>query len=256
MGLSIGFFPYVVSAGIIVNEVAWMGTEKSTAHEWIELHNTEPKEVVVDGWVLYDGAALRIPLSGSIRPYTYALLERSDDTTVPEIPAFLIYAGALSNEGRTLTILRADGTIEDSVPAGALWKNIGGNSVTKETPQWTRDGWVTGVPTPGRENRTVDPPQKVSPYTRRETQSAAVAYAIPSSSPPVAAETESAVLNTGVAGAGVVQTIPIGTAHTPQSPVSSLGLREKAPYLGLVLLIGIGVMILALRQSVRTHELD
>jgi hypothetical protein len=48
--------------------------------------------------------------------------------------------------------------------------------------------------------------------------------------------------------------IPIGNREPPHHTYLSFGLREKAPYLGLVALIGIGVMILALRREARMHE--
>ena len=50
--------------------------------------------------------------------------------------------------------------------------------------------------------------------------------------------------------------IPIGNREVTHDAYYTLGLREKAPYLGLVALIGISVMILALRQHVRTHKHD
>ena len=60
--------------------------------------------------------------------------------------------------------------------------------------------------------------------------------------------------DSGVAMENAPVIIPIGNREVPHNTYYSLGLREKAPYLGLVALIGIGVMILALRRGVRTQE--
>ncbi len=48
--------------------------------------------------------------------------------------------------------------------------------------------------------------------------------------------------------------IPIGNREAPRHVYLSFDLREKAPYLGLVALIGISGMILALRRGARTQE--
>lgn len=139
------------TAAVIINEVAWMGTIDSANDEWIELYNDGPTAVSVDDWTLSDGVALDITLLGEIPATSYAVLERTDDTSAPGT-AFLIYAGALANTGVTLTLRRADGTIEDTVAGGENWVAIGGDNLTKDTAQLTNSGWVTGMPTPGAVN--------------------------------------------------------------------------------------------------------
>ena len=142
--------PHSLFAAVTINEIAWMGSVNSANDEWIELYN-DGSSVSVDGWVLSDGQGLDIMLAGSVGAGTYAVLERTDDTSAPG-SAFLIYTGALGNDGRTLTLKRADGSIEDQVVGGADWSNIGGDNTTKETAQYTTNGWVTGTPTPGEKN--------------------------------------------------------------------------------------------------------
>lgn len=71
---------------LIISEVAWSGTAASGADEWIELHNRSHLSVDVNGWVL-NGGELEIELSGSVAPYGFFLLERTDDDTVSDIPA-------------------------------------------------------------------------------------------------------------------------------------------------------------------------
>ncbi|MEL6804520.1 MAG: PKD domain-containing protein, partial [Bacteroidota bacterium] len=70
--------------------------------------------------------------------------------------AFLIYTGALSNSGVTLGSYRADGSLEDQVAGGENWDTIGGDNVTKETAQYSSNGWLTGDATPGSVNVTTE----------------------------------------------------------------------------------------------------
>lgn len=147
--------PTYAHATVVINEIAWMGTAVNANDEWIELYNNGSEEAALDGWILSDGVTFSISLTGVVGQGEYALLERTDDTTVSNVTAFQIYTGALANDGRTLTLTRVDGSTEDSVAGGTDWTNIGGNNETKETPQWTGTAWVTGTPTPGRENVSV-----------------------------------------------------------------------------------------------------
>jgi Lamin Tail Domain/PKD domain len=144
--------PTYSHAAIIFSEIAWMGTPENANDEWIELYNHDSGSVNVDGWRISDGVSLDIPLTGTIPGRAFVLLERTDDDTVPSVNTFQIYTGALANDGRTLTLTRADGTVEDRVVGGENWVNIGGDNTTKKTAQGTMTGWVTGTPTPGAEN--------------------------------------------------------------------------------------------------------
>ncbi|MEM9336987.1 MAG: lamin tail domain-containing protein [Patescibacteria group bacterium] len=146
-------------AAVVIHEVAWMGGEDSANDEWIELYNDEPSSVSVDGWVLSDGMGLEVALAGAVGAGQYAVLERTDDNSAPG-SAFLIYTGALTNGGATLSLRRTDGSLEDQVAGGENWENIGGDNTTKETAQLTSGGWVTGAPTPGKQNVTTGTPQE------------------------------------------------------------------------------------------------
>ncbi|MCK5245579.1 immunoglobulin domain-containing protein, partial [Candidatus Bipolaricaulota bacterium] len=109
---------------IKINEVAWAGTDHSSEHEWIELHNMEfnPAAAKVDlkDWVLawrhretdsqvdptpitsladfrarcVDEPCWEIELSGAIGPDGYYLLERYVNKVVDDINADLVYADA------------------------------------------------------------------------------------------------------------------------------------------------------------------
>lgn len=116
---------------VVINEVAWAGTEASPSDEWMELFN--PTEVAVDltGWTLTFGevvihlggvaGATREARTTSILPGGYLLLERTDDATVADIPADLLYVGGLSNAGMALRLFDAAGALVDSVEGEAGW---------------------------------------------------------------------------------------------------------------------------------------
>lgn len=146
--LAFALTPAVSHAEVRVSEIAWMGSVASANDEWIELYNTGTDTVILDGWTLTDGASFTIKLAGRISASSYAVLERTDDDSAPG-KAFLIYTGALSNEGRTLTLRRTDGGVEDEVVGGKDWSDIGGDNRTKNTAQRIDDRWVTALATPG-----------------------------------------------------------------------------------------------------------
>ncbi len=99
---------------VLINEVAWAGTTASASDEWIELFNPGESVLSLDGWMLSDEGDLTISLSGIIAPNGYFLLERSDDQTIADIPADLIYNGSLTNGGETLRLTDPHGTLIDS----------------------------------------------------------------------------------------------------------------------------------------------
>lgn len=148
--LLFGYAPKA-AASVVIHEIAWMGTAASAQDEWIELHNSGDTAVSLDGWSL-QGGDLSIPLSGELAAGAYAVLERTDDTTLPHTPAFLTYTGALPNSGLTLTLTRADGSVADQVAGGEDWSLVGGDNEQKETAQLTPHGWRTAAPTPAAKN--------------------------------------------------------------------------------------------------------
>ena len=160
--------PFTTHASVLINEIAWMGTTNSANDEWIELYNNGSSPVTLDGWELTDGASLSILLSGTLGAGSYGVLERTDDNSAPG-SAFLIYTGALSNDGRTLTLTDANDNIHDQVAGGENWENIGGDNATKETAQLTTSGWVTAAATAGSKNVSAS---SASSQTTTETNNA------------------------------------------------------------------------------------
>ncbi|MFQ5348563.1 MAG: lamin tail domain-containing protein, partial [Rhodothalassiaceae bacterium] len=126
-----------------INEIAWMGTTTSASDEWIELYNTTSAAIDLSGWQLKatDGTP-SITLSGSIPAGGFYLLERTDDSSVPNIPADLIYTGALENGGETLELRNGAGALIDSVNGWSA-----GDNTTKATMECNGTGWQTATAT-------------------------------------------------------------------------------------------------------------
>jgi hypothetical protein len=136
---------------IIINEIAWMGTFASANDEWIELKNIFGSEVDLTGWQLIDQGEqikinfglinkTRIPAGGFI------LLERTDDNSVPNTPADLIYTGAISNTSEGLRLFDNQCNLIDEVLANPDWP-AGDNTSASERKTMERDasgfGWRT-----------------------------------------------------------------------------------------------------------------
>ncbi len=105
------------SSLVLINEVAWAGTAASASDEWIELHNRGLTEVDLRGWLLTDRDDLNVQLSGALAPGGYFLLERTDDQSIANISADLLYTGNLRDEGETLWLIDLAGEIVDTANA-------------------------------------------------------------------------------------------------------------------------------------------
>lgn len=120
------------SLDVVINEIAWMGTQVSYNDEWIELYNNTGSQINLSGWklVAQDGVP-EINLSGIIMANSFYLLERTDDDTVPGISADQIYTGALGNNGENLYLYDNFGNLIDSLNCSTGW--FAGDNSTKQT---------------------------------------------------------------------------------------------------------------------------
>jgi uncharacterized repeat protein (TIGR01451 family) len=111
--------PRAAAREAVINEVGWAGTDCSPYDEWIELYNNTGAPLDLAGWTLeaIDGTP-SISLQGTIPAQGYFLLERQDDDTISDIPADLIYAGALEDAGETLELRDGAATLIDTANAG------------------------------------------------------------------------------------------------------------------------------------------
>jgi uncharacterized repeat protein (TIGR01451 family) len=107
---------------VIISEVAWSGTQASSADEWIELHNLSGAAVDLTGWQLAIGSDNIIALSGAIGAGGFFLLERTADNTVSDIPADQIYTGSLNNAGDSLSLRDSGNAVVDTANGdGGPW---------------------------------------------------------------------------------------------------------------------------------------
>jgi hypothetical protein len=146
------FFANTVFANVVINEVAWMGTVDSYTNEWIELYNNGQSAVDLNGWIFSIEGKKDISLSGSIAVGSFYLIERTDDETVPGIPADLIssFGTGLSNSGAVLILKNNQGTEIQKLDASSGWP--AGDNSTKQTMQWNGSVWITADPTPKAQN--------------------------------------------------------------------------------------------------------
>ena len=131
---------------IVINEVAWMGSESSSADEWIELKNVSEETISLSNWQLLDqGNQIKVVFSSSetISPGGFYLLERSDDdNSVPNIVADKKYFNSLSDTDESLRLFDSNCSLVDEVLANPDWP--AGNKTEKRTMERNDDlGWHT-----------------------------------------------------------------------------------------------------------------
>jgi len=145
-------------ADVIINEVAWMGTETSQYEEWIELKNTGSESVSLAGWKLYkSGGILLFSLSKTIPASGYFLVCRTTPSVVNPLSGICdeqgTFGGSGLNNTSDLVQLKNASDIEINLVNGVGgWP--AGNAVTKETMQKSGSDWITAVATPKAQNQT------------------------------------------------------------------------------------------------------
>lgn len=142
------------SIDLAINEISWAGNFNSSSDEWIELYNFGSESVNIDGWILasIDGSP-NIELAGLIEANSFYLLERSDDDSVLEIEADIIYSGSLSNAGECLELWDSEDNLIDSIDCSDGW--LAGDNDNKLSMQKVDGVWIdscTDAGTPGAQN--------------------------------------------------------------------------------------------------------
>jgi len=107
---------------LVINEIAWAGTNASPDDEWLELYNYGTTTVNLLGWKIDQNATSFIELIDfNLEPDSYFLLERTNDQTISDIIANQIYTGALSNEGEKLELINPNQEIIDLIDCSTGW---------------------------------------------------------------------------------------------------------------------------------------
>lgn len=151
---------------IVFHEIAWTGTTRSDAQQWIELVNTTEKPIHLDGWKLRTRSGhVDMELKGILRPKGSFLIVNDTMGDMPGIPAQMTLAGTLSPDGEELEIVNPKGRVIERVNA---WH--AGDPSTHATMQriypygfaHRKRSWKTssvrydyGYGTPGFRDRTV-----------------------------------------------------------------------------------------------------
>ena len=125
---------------IVINEIAWAGTEASSADEWIEIYNNSNQEISLSHFVLEsDDGVPYLNLSNNVLGNSYYLIERSnEDTTNITGDLITVFSGlgggsGLSNDGEKLNLFyvgyNATTTIDLTPDVSVCGGWCGGDSV-------------------------------------------------------------------------------------------------------------------------------
>jgi len=113
---------------VVINEIAWAGTDASATDEWIELYNTENNPIDISSWRLVssdDSPDIIFSEGTIIQANSYFLIERTDDNTVSDITADLAAGfgqGGLNNAGEMIRLFDSIGIVVDVVGGtGEAW---------------------------------------------------------------------------------------------------------------------------------------
>jgi hypothetical protein len=144
---------------IIFNEIAWMGTKNSSNDEWMELKNISKNTIDMHNWQIMDKAGLEDNTKGInivfedaiISSNGFFLLERTDDTSVPNVTADLIYTGALNNTNEALYLFDENCQLQDKIEAIPTW-GYGSNSSKATMERKTDLSWQTSESSDGTPN--------------------------------------------------------------------------------------------------------
>lgn len=140
--------------GVVLNEIAWMGTKVNYNAEWMELKNISATPINISLWQLIDAderIRFVMPQGTTMPPGGFLLLTRA--VSKDGVAGDFSYAGALRNTGTGIRLFNSGCELEDEIlkdnwPAG--------NNKTKQTMARNKSGaWVTAAEiegTPGKEN--------------------------------------------------------------------------------------------------------
>lgn len=216
-------FAHIASANVIFSEIAWMGTSESSSNEWMELYNNGGESVDLSGWFIKSGDEdISIDLSGSIMANSYYLIERTDDTTVPNVTANLIasFGHGLSNSGETLILKNSSGSDIETLNNSSGW--VAGDSTTKETMQWNGSKWITASPTPKDGNITnsnSDTQNETSTNTISSSNNSASNSSSAKSEPEIVYDIKTDIIAPKVVTAGIPFSIDHQTTGTKKEKI-------------------------------------
>lgn len=141
---------------ILINEIAWMGAETGSTHEWIELQNVSGKSVNMSGWqVVNENERLHATFpQQTIFDGQFMILARSVANDALGLKASVVFTGSVRNSNEGLRLFDNECNLIDEVSASPSWP--AGNNSTKQTMERMSDlSWATSKNaggTPKKEN--------------------------------------------------------------------------------------------------------
>lgn len=172
--LAVSLPAFAETPTVLISEVAWGGTSKSIADEWIELAPVGADPVSLSGWTLEGalsgGNILTLPDVTLLPGSTYVITNYPAghaSTALAIAPSFTTTSVSLPNEGLRLILKRPDGTVVDTAgDGGKPPAGVSGSAsmIRADIATWktadTTSGYAAGLPdfgTPGTADMT--PPQ-------------------------------------------------------------------------------------------------
>ena len=167
-----------LNVGVVINEIHYDPDPKTQRIEFIELLNTNDIPVDLSGLTISSGVDFVFPADTILDATSYLILAENaaEFTTIfPSMPfgtQVFEFEGALSNEGETITLLQANGTILDEVDYRAEFPwpiSPNGEGSSMQLINGTLDNdlggsWRGATPTPGIGNSvfTLSAPPAIS----------------------------------------------------------------------------------------------
>lgn len=141
---------------VMINEVAWMGTQASAGDEWLELRNTSSTQIGLAGWQLIiandasstPDVVIAFDEIDYINPDGFLLLERSSTSTIPLFDGKVYHGGQMNNGGKFIALIDPSGNIVDSIDASGGWPagiNVTSPDIVRASMERSEDGsfWHT-----------------------------------------------------------------------------------------------------------------
>ncbi|MEQ1849673.1 MAG: lamin tail domain-containing protein [Candidatus Peribacteraceae bacterium] len=124
--LSFSLLPVTLHAQVAFSELLWMGSDQSTADEWIELHNFSETEIDLTGWqIRYINSSgvdtLMVSLQGTIEAGDVFLISNFDepDSRLAILPNIVTTSVSLPNANLLVRLLDEQGTLVDEADDGS-----------------------------------------------------------------------------------------------------------------------------------------
>lgn len=137
------------SSSVVFSEIAWGGSQKSTADEWLEITNLGGGAVDVSGWTMTglatSGGILTVPANTLLAPggtYVIANYQMGSSSTLLISPDLVTTAVSIPNTALNFALLDEAGNIVDSLVDPGT-PNAGSNTTFATMERSSDLSWVT-----------------------------------------------------------------------------------------------------------------